>query len=314
MKKKEREFIIISVIISVVFSIIAYFLWLSIEWYSLLITLPIIIISEFLLLRWIDKRYLIEERQKFIQLGLISGSDYQISQGDVSSEIGQFKNFLRLNLADLNEYLLSLEEEYRESLLLLDKGEIEDAKFRFKTVYKDIQEKVKEMETDLKAFIEEFPIPEDKEGNFLYSSYKEQWFSEKEKKLKQISEVNEKFNVRSQFGVHLEDILRFEVENERSIKDSDLRTMKFPYHQAKQLIKFIEKPVDFQIETLSIEEKQKYGSLGKKIIETCSKKQLTPNLPLLVIELGITLLEAKKILTYLHFIGMIDQVYLHYQK
>jgi len=314
MKQKEKEFIVVTIINCIIFSILAYYSWLWLDWSSFLILLPGIIITEYLILRSIDKRYLIAEKQKLIQLGLVSASDYQIVSNDSGNEMGQFKNFLRLNLADLNEYLLSLEEAYRESLLLLDKGDIHDAKFKFNTVYEDIQEKVTEMETDLQVFIDEFPIPEEKEQNFLYTSYKEQWISEKSKKLKQITDLNEKFKVRCQFGVHLEDILRFEIENQRAITDSDIKDMKFPYHQAKQIIKFIEKPINFKIEEVSIEDKQKYGTLGRKIIETCSKKQITPNLPILVVELGIAIQESKKILSYLRSVGMIDQVYMHYQK
>lgn len=272
------------------------------------------IISELLILQWIDKNYSIAERQKFIKLGLVSAADYQISTSEASDETEQLKNFIRLNLADLNELLLSLEEGYREALLSLDKGEIEDGKLRFTSVFDDTRRKFQEIDSETEELIGEFPIPEDREKKFLFNSYKEQWLKESQKKLKQIDDINEKFRIRSQFSVHLEDILRFEIENERAINDADIKTMKFPYQQAKQIIKFIEKPTNIRIGEISAEEKQKYGTLGRKIIETCSKNQITPNLPYLVIKFGITILEAKKILTYLHSVGMVEEIYLHYKK
>ena len=271
------------------------------------------IVLELQILHWIDKRHVVEEKQKLIRLGLVSAGDYQISTTDSGSEIEQMKNFIRLNLADLNEFLLSLEEGYREALILLNKGEIEDAKFQFSSISGEIQQKVQELEIEVNDFIEEFPLPEEKEQKFLYESYKEHWISEEQKVLKRITDINEKFKVRNQFSVYIEDILQFEVENERAIEDSDIKTMKFPYHQATQLIKFIEKPINVKIEDISAEEKQKYGPLGRKIIESCSKNQVTPNLPYLVIKFGITILEAKKILTYLHLVGMIENVYYHYK-
>jgi len=90
--------------------------------------------------------------------------------------------------------------------------------------------------------------------------------------------------------------------------------MRYPYHQAKQLIKFIEKPIILNLDSLSSEDKQKFGTLGRKIIENCAKNQVTPNLPYLVVKLGVAIQEAKKILSYLRLVGMVDRVYMHYVK
>lgn len=314
MRKKELVCILFTIIDCIIFSLLTILLWIYLGWYSLLLSIPGVMITEVLILRHIDKRYLIDEKQKLIQLGLISAADYQISHTPVRNEIDQFRNFIRLNLADLNEILLKLEESYRESLLLLEKGELEDGKVQFQRTYEKIQADVHEIETEVEAYISEFPLPEDKEQYFLYNSYKEQWFSEKQKKVTQIEEMNEKFKVRCQFSIYLEDILRFEVEHERPITESDIHEMQFPYHQAKQLLKFIEKPINFKIGDASKEEKQQYGALGRKIIEKCAQDQVTPNLPYLVIKTGISIIEAKKILTYLHSVGMIEHVFLHYEK
>jgi len=253
------------------------------------------------------------EKQKLIHLGLVSAENYQVSSTP-QTELEQFRNFLRLNITDLNEYLLKLEEAYRESLFLLGKGALEEGKSQFEAEYTDVKTNIHEIENEVEAFLREFPIPNDKEQEFLYSSYKDQWNSEKSKIISKIEETYEKFKLRCQFGIDLEDILRFEVENERPITDTDLNKFKFPFQQAKQIIKFIEKPVNFNLNELSSEEKQKYGTLGRKIIEICSQNHVTPNLPFLVIKAGIALLEAKKILTYLHSIGMIDRIYYHYKK
>ena len=67
MKQKEKEFIVVTIINCIIFSILAYYSWLWLDWASFLILLPGIIITEYLILRWIDKRYLIAEKQKLIQ-------------------------------------------------------------------------------------------------------------------------------------------------------------------------------------------------------------------------------------------------------
>ncbi|HUX98014.1 MAG TPA: hypothetical protein VMV49_00540 [Candidatus Deferrimicrobium sp.] len=315
MKKKEFEYIIYTVILCTGFGILTYFLWIHLNWGSLIILLPGAIILELLILQWIDKKHVIEEKQKLIQLGLLTSSDLQLTAGTSETDIEQFKNFIRLNLTDLNELLLSLEEAYREALIKIDQGEIEEAKLQFLGVFKSTQTKFNEVETEVQNLIEEFPVDEeDKEQKFLYKSYTEQWISEKQNKLKKIEELNKKFQVRTEFNIYVEDILRFEVEKEREISDLDIKTLKFPYHQAKQLIKFIEKPFNLKVDYLSKDEKQKLGSVGRKIIEKCAEHHISPNLPYLVIKLGMSLVEAKKILTYLHSVGMIDQVYVHYKK
>ncbi|MHA1650532.1 MAG: hypothetical protein ACTSYB_10080 [Candidatus Helarchaeota archaeon] len=314
MKKKNRDYILITIIISIIFSLLTIVLWFSLKWISILITLPFTVVIELFLLQWIDKKYVIEEKQKLIQLGLLTSSDTQIITQDTKDEIEQLKNFVRLNITDLNELLASLEEGYREALEKLDAGEIEDAKFQFKSVSKDIVQKFKEIENEVEESFNEFPIPEDRDKKFLFDSYKDNWNSEVQRKKARIKDIVHKFKVRSEFTVHLEDILQFEVENQRPITDFDIKKMKFPYSQAKQLIKFIEKPITLNIEELSLEEKQKYGTLGRKIIENCAKNQVTPNLPYLTVKLGIAIQEAKKILTYLHLVGMIEDIFYHYVK
>ena len=314
MKRKERDYITVTVIICAIFSILTVFLWFFLSWVILLILLPLTIFIELFLLQWIDQRHIIREKQKLIHLGIISPSDTQMASSETKDEFDQLKNFVRLNLIDLNELLVNLEEGYREALEQLDLGEIEDAKFRFISLSKDIKNKYKEREEEVDNLFEEFPIPTDIQKRFLYDSYKENWNSEKQKSLERINEIINKFKVRSEYSLHIEDILQFEVKNERVITDKDIKNMKVPYHQAKQLIKFIEKPINLRIEDLSAKEKQKYGLLGRKIIETCSQNQITPNLPYLSVKLGITIQEAKKILTYLYAIGMIENIYYHYVK
>ncbi len=314
MRKKDRDYIIVTIIVAVIFSSLGTFLWLYFDWLGILALLPLIVILEFYLLYWVDKRYVIQEKQKLIQLGLITASDVQIMTKEAKDEIEHLKNFVRLNVSDINELLISLEEGYREALEKLDAGEIEDAKFQFKNLTKDILQRIQEIEEDVERMFEEFPIPEDRDKKFLYDSYKENWNSEKAQKKDRIEDLIEKFRVRTEYTVYIEDILRFEVENQRAITDLDIKTMKFPYNQASQLIRFIEKPLKVRLEDLSTEEKQKQGTLGRKIIENCSKNQVTPNIPYLCVKLGMTIQEAKRILTYLHLIGMIDKIYYHYEK
>ncbi len=314
MKKRNWEYLIATITICTSFSLLTVILWFSLEWFSLLIILPCTIILELILLQWIDSKHELEEKQKLIQLGIISPSDTQLLSTETEDEIGQLKSFIRLNLTDLNEVIIGLEEGYREALEKLDVGEIEEAKSQFKSTSTTTVQKYKVIEEEVENQFEEFIIPDDKDKKFLYTSYRENWNTEKKRMKEKIEDIINKFRVRSEYTVHIEDILRFEVENKRPIIDDDIKKMKFPYHQANQLIKFIEKPIILKIEDLSPEEKQKYGTLGRKIIETCATSQITPTLPYLVIKMGITIQEAKKILTYLHLIGMIETIFYHYTK
>ncbi len=313
MKKKDRDLILITLLVGVVFSALTSLLWFPLRWISLFIMLPLTIVLELVLLGWVDNKYTIAEKQRLIQLGIMTSGTHMVSV-ESKDEIDQLRSFVRLNLSDLNELLLSLEEGYREALERLDTGEIEDAKSQFKSVSEATLKRLKELSEEVEDLFEEFPLPEDKEKKFLYNSYKDHWNAEKKQKENIIEDIIQKFKVRSVFTIHLEDILQTEVENKRPITDSDIKRMRYPYNQANQLIRFIEKPVSFKLETLSPEEKQKYGTLGRKIIENCAKNQLTPNLPYLVVKLGITLQESKKILTYLHLVGMIEDIYYHYKK
>lgn len=314
MRKKEQEYVIISILICIGFSFLTYFLWNFFSWNSLFIVLPCVIILEFFFLQWIDKKHAMEERLRLIQGGIISAIDFQVSTSGEGDEFDQLRNFIRLNLNDLNELLKSFEEAYRETITLLDQAEFDEAKLRFESVRKDIQEKFSSIDEEVENFFKETPISNDKDQQRLFNSYKEHYDSEKEIKKEQIEEIIKKFEVRSEFSVHLEDILQFEIENEREISDSDINDMKFPYQPAKQLIKVLEKPVKLKIGELSTEDKQKFGALGRKIIEQCSQEDVTPNLPFLIIKLGMTLQEAKKILTYLQSVGIIETVYYHYVK
>jgi hypothetical protein len=314
MRNKDRDLILATLLVGVAFSALTSLLWFPLRWISLLIMLPATIVLELILLNWIDTKYTIAEKQKLIQLGIMTSGETLTVSVEGKDEIDQLRSFVRLNLTDLNELLLSLEEGYREALGRLDIGEIEDAKGQFKSVSEATLKRLKELSDEVEELFEEFPIPADKEKKFLFNSYKDHWNAEKKDKEKIIEDIIQKFKVRSVFTVHLEDILQTEVENKRPITDADIKRMRYPYNQANQLIKFIEKPVSFKLETLSPEEKQKYGTLGRKIIENCAKNQLTPNLPYLVVKLGITLQESKKILTYLHLVGMVEEVYYHYKK
>jgi len=313
-KRKDRDLILVTILVSVLFSALTSGLWFQLGWYSLLIMLPIAIALEFVLLGRIDKKYIIAEKQRLIQLGIMTSGETQMVSVEEKDEIDQLRSFVRLNLSDLNELLLTLEEGYREALEKLDAGEIEDAKFQFKSISEATLKKLQDLSDEVEEIFNEFPTLEDKEKNFLYTSYRDHWNAEKKQKEKNMNEIIQKFKVRTIFTVHLEDILQTEVENERPITDQDIKRMRYPYTQAKQLIKYIEKPISFKMETLSPSERQKYGNLGRKIIEICAKNQVTPNLPYLVIKLGVQIQESKRILTYLHLVRMIDQVYYHYKK
>lgn len=255
-----------------------------------------------------------EEKQKLIQSGMMSTIDFQISAPEAGDEIEQLKNFIRLNLNDMNELLLSLEEAYREAITLFDKGEFDEAKARFDSVKKDIQQKFQDIDTEVEFYFKEAPVLDEKYQQTLFNSYREHYDSEKETKNEQIEDLIKKFEVRSEFSVHLEDILQFEIENEREITEADIYNMSFPYQQTKKLINLLEKPVKLKIGEFSMEEKQKIGVLGRKVIEQCSQADVTPNLPYLVIKLGMAIQEAKKILTYLQSVGIIENVYYHYVK
>jgi hypothetical protein len=312
LRKKDLEYVMASAIICIGFSLLTYFLWTFLEWNSLFIVIPCIILAEFLLLRWIDKKHVIEERQKLIQYGLISASDFQVIPREAKDEGDRLKNFIRLNLADLNELLLTIEEAYREAIALLDKGELEGVKGQFNSVKADVQKKVQMIESEVENYFKEVPSPNDEEQQILLKNYKDHYISEKQKKLERMEEIIKKFDIRSEFSLHLEDILAFEIEKKRAITDSDINSIGFPFQQANQLIKFLETPLKLKLEDLSTEEKQKYGTIGRKIIENCSRDNVIPNLPYLIVKFKMAIQEAKKILTYLQAVGIIETVHYHY--
>lgn len=312
MRKKDLEYIMVSIILCVGFSLLTYFFWTFLEWNSLFIVIPCVILAEFLLLQWIDKKHVIEERRKLIQYGLISASDFQVGTHEAKDEGDRLRNFIRLNLADLNELLLTVEEAYREAITFLDRGEIEEAKGQFRSVKADVQKKIQMIEGEVENYFKEVPNQDEEEQHLLFKSFREHYLSEKQRKLHQMQEIFEKFEVRSEFSLHLEDILGFEVERRRAINDADIKAMNFPFQQAKQLIKLLEKPIKLKIEDLSSEEKQKYGTIGRKIIENCSKDNVIPNLPYLIVKFKMAIQEAKKILTYLQSVGIIETVHYHY--
>jgi len=312
LRKKDLEYIVSSIIICVGFSLLTYFFWMFLEWNSLFIVIPCVILAEFFLLQWIDKKHMIEERRKLIQYGLISASDFQASPREAKDEGDRLINFIRLNLADLNELLLTIEEAYREAITLLDKGELEEAKRQFNSVKADVQKRVQMIEGEVENYFKEGPSPNDEEQQLLLKNYRDHYSSEKQKKMERMEEIIKKFNIRSEFSLHLEDILAFEIEKKRAITDSDIKTINFPFQQAKQLIKFLETPIKLKIEDLSTEEKQKYGAIGRKIIENCSKDSVIPNLPYLIVKFKMAIQEAKKILTYLQAVGIIETIHYHY--
>ena len=82
MKKKDRDSVIVTVIVGIIFTVFTTALWYVIGWYILLITLPCTVVLEIYLLEWVDKKHVIQEKQKLISLGIVTSADTQIVSKD----------------------------------------------------------------------------------------------------------------------------------------------------------------------------------------------------------------------------------------
>ncbi|MHA1404542.1 MAG: hypothetical protein ACTSSI_12325 [Candidatus Helarchaeota archaeon] len=290
----------------------------------------IAVIAELLLLSHIDTIKQIEIKSRFIELGLMpeertTEEEIKREKQIILSKIEQqnikqmtrlqnFRHFLKLHVAELGELTLEIDDLFRECKLLIEQGRMKKAKREFNQKYQDIRNRIAEMKNEFDSRINKhFDLTKyhsQKVKTFIFS-FKEEWARECSKLEKILIETVNKFEQKTNLPQYIEDIFQFEIENERQFTEDDFFRLKIPRDQIKILLNMIDKPVKVNLSEISQEKKKILASVGKKVIAHFSILDKTPTLPDLYVNLGISLTDAKEVLSYLKSIGMIDKIYYH---
>ncbi|MBD3227081.1 MAG: hypothetical protein GF329_02750 [Candidatus Lokiarchaeota archaeon] len=285
-------------------------LWDLLNWYSLLVILPIIFL-EIYFLNKIDNYYIIKKKKELIQKGIISES---IEGSKETLEISQFERYkqkVNNSIKNINDLLIDINDIYYEALDMIENGELLVAKRKFQRMLDRIKSDLEEEDIKVIQFTNQIIENADQKLNLSIINFKENWNKTKNAVVKKIKEIAQKFNLRSQIKSQIDKIFQFEIENNRAIKESDLDSIDIPPDQFKRIIRIIERPVKIKLKELNKTKKQKLGEVSKKVIAVCTKNDVSPNLAYLYSALQIDLKKSKEILSYLHEVGMIDVIFYH---
>lgn len=304
---------------------LAIYLYSLIGWFGFLLICILASLGELLILNYSEKKKKAQKKQKIAQLRLLLKEDIKSEIGEekrlliealnkktqVSTNVLEnFRVYLHINTAELNELLLEIDKTYLNCIELVKNAKTEKAKEKFNATIFNIFNRIFELDNDFNYKIKNL-FTSDLKFKKIIASFKEEWETAINKIKNVIKETQEKFEIDTNFIYYIEDIFRFEIENKRMIQKEDFQCLNIPNDQIKKLLKYIDKPVKLKLNELDGEKKKKLGELGKKIIAYYVNENKKPNLPELTINLGIGITESKEILSYLKEIGMIDEVKYH---
>jgi len=290
--------------------ILIILLWNYLSWYSLIIVLPIIIFLEIYILNKIDSYFIILKKKKLVQMGILSEPpNLQITSD--TSPFDKFKHQINLYIKNINDILIDMDDIYYESLQLLDDGDILHATRKFNSILSHSTKNIESIDLNVISLTNQTLQSSDPSLKLSIKNYKELWDKTRIDILNKIKTISEKFKIRSDIHNHIEKIFKFEIEHDRKVDVSDINSLDIPLDQFNRVIRIIEKPIKINLNKLSPDDKQRLGNVSKKIISTCMKYNISPNLPYLFYVLKIDLKTAKEILSYLKNIGMLDVIFYH---
>ncbi|NVM05131.1 MAG: hypothetical protein HWN67_22610 [Candidatus Helarchaeota archaeon] len=311
--------------------IMGFFIFLAVYFYSLIGWLGFIIISilaslsEIILLHYLEKKAKSRKKQKITQLKLAIKEDIKSEIGEekrlliaalnketiVSANVLEsFRIYLRINIAEINELILDVDETYLKSVELVKNGNTKKAKEGFNSKISNIFNRIYELDTDFNFKLNNLKTS-DLKFRKIISSFKDEWIASIDKIKNIIKQTQEKFEINTNFLYYIEDIFRFEIENQRKIEKEDILELDIPKDQIKKLLKYINESIKIKLNELDKDKKRKLAEIGKKIISHYVDTDKKPNLPEMVIKLGIGINESKELLSYLKEIGMIDEIKYH---
>ena len=324
-----RNFIMSTVILIAGMTFVAV---LAFYFLHFLVSVVIIILSfiiEYYLMTRYDAERKIQKKSKMIEVGLIVDDEDLQEQIEEEKErlakqvddkkfvstqlLEKFRNYLKLLITELSEIEVDMDNLYRKCMEMIDDGKTMKAKEHFRIMSNANRIRINEMDAEFNSKFDLFfgsKLKSQKSMKFL-DSFKEEWENRKAKTKEIIRARSKNFEVKSYFQHHVEDVFNFELEKKRKFTEDDNILLKIPNDQLKKIIETIEKPSTLNFDELSIEKKQELGKIGKKVIAYFTNNNQKPNLPAMVMKLGIALSEAKDVLVYLKHIGMIEEVNYH---
>ncbi len=321
-------------IIGTVFIILGMTLAAILAFYFLnfIISIIIIVASFIIEYYWMnryDSQRKIQKKAKMIEVGLIADDENLQEQIDEEKEklsrqvddkkfvstqlLDKFRNYLRLMMTELSEIEVEIDELLRKCTEMIDDGKTMKAKEHFRINSNANRIRINDMNEEFKNKFDYFfqnKLKSQKTVKFL-DSFKEEWEARKNKTLELLNRNSKKFEIKSYFQHHVEDVFNFELEKKRKFTIDDNILLKIPTDQLKKIIETIEKPSVLNFDELSQEKKQELGKIGKKVIAFFANNNQKPNLPAMVMKLGIAMSEAKDVLVYLKHVGMIEEVRYH---
>ncbi|MFX1451855.1 MAG: hypothetical protein ACFFCM_13485 [Promethearchaeota archaeon] len=311
--------------IMTIFIFLAMYLYSLIGWLGFfIITIPAAI-SELLLLIYLDKKEKSRKKQRISELKIAVKEDIKSEIGEEkrllitalnkktevsASVLESFRIYLRINIAEINELILDIDEIYLKCNDLIKHAKTKTAKDDFNSKISDIFNRIYELDTDFNFKLNNLSTS-DLKFKKIIASFRDEWNSSVNKIKNIIKQTQEKFEINTNFMYYIEDIFRFEIENQRRIETTDFEVLGIPEDQIKKLLKYINESLKIKLNELDKEKKSKLGEIGKKIISHYVNTDNKPNLPEMVITLGMGISESKEILSYLKEIGMIDEIRYH---
>ncbi|NHI92591.1 MAG: hypothetical protein EAX96_08815 [Candidatus Lokiarchaeota archaeon] len=296
------------------------------------IALSISFILEYYWMQKYDREKRIIKKSKMIEIGLIADDEdvkeiIEAEKQKLSEKVNgekfvsmqlmdKFRSYMKLLITELSEIEVEIDNLYRECIDMIKENMTMKAKEHFRIISNANMIRIQEMDDELGKKFNLFfaeKLKSQKTLKFL-KSFKEEWEKRKSKTVEIIKSVSKKFEQKSYFQHHIEEVFNFELEKKRKFTMDDNLSLKIPEDQLKKIIETIEKPSTLNLDEVSREKKQELGKIGKKVIAYFTNNNEHPNLPAMVMRLGIALSEAKDVLMYLKLIGMIDEVRYHVKK
>jgi len=327
-----RNFIIGTVIIVLGMTFVAILAYYFLNFIVSIVTIVISFILEYYWMTRYDAERKVQKKSKMIEVGLIADDENIQEQIDeekdrlsrqvddkkfVSTQLlDKFRNYLKLMITEISEIEVDIDNLYRTCIDMIDDGKTMKAKDHFRIMSNANRIRINDMNEEFKNKFEYFfgsKLKSQKTHKFL-DSFKEEWENRKQKTQEIIREKSKKFEIKSYFQHHVEDVFNFEIEKKRKFNFDDNILLKIPTDQLKKIIETIEKPSILNFDELSQEKKQELGKIGKKVIAYFANNNQKPNLPAMVMKLGIALSEAKDVLVYLKHIGMMEEVNYHVKR
>ncbi len=325
MVKINWYLVIGTVCIMGIFIFLALYLYSLIGWLGFFIISVPTSISEIFLLYYLEKKEKSRKKQKIAQLKLAIKEDIKSEIGEekrlliaalnketkvTTNVLESFRIYLRINIAEINELILDIDEVYLKSIELVKNSKTKKAKEDFNSKISNIFNRIYELDTDFNFKLNNLKTS-DLKFRKIISSFKDEWFASIDKIKNIIKQTQEKFEINTNFLYYIEDIFRFEIENQRKIEIEDFEKLEIPTDQIKKLLKYINESIKIKLNEIDKDKKRKLGEIGKKIISHYMVAGKKPNLPEMVIELGMGINESKELLSYLKEIGMIDEIKYH---